>query len=192
MCWTEITWNAPHNRWNVERPTGPDYRCDIFKDEVQTAGQVGPIDRQPTPTPRTPAPSTEDKREESEDFKGTVESGVPGNTTEEEGLANLAESIHINPPVMATMTEPAEIITEGSTYLRQEITGGINPHVMIRMLRVMGLVPPPYVITSNRFRLFPLFPPLTLLPCSGLICDNTPLDLFQLCLVVSRFVMTTL
>ncbi len=68
----------------------------------------------------------EDKREESEDSKGTVESGIPGNTTEEEGLANLAESIHINPPVMATMTEPTEIITERSTYLRQEITGEIN------------------------------------------------------------------
>src|SRR6266702_3666362 len=22
VCWTEITWNAPHNRWNIERPTG--------------------------------------------------------------------------------------------------------------------------------------------------------------------------
>ncbi len=30
--------------------------------------------------------------------------------------------------------------------------------VMIRTLRVMGLVPPQYVITSYRFRLFPLFP----------------------------------
>ncbi len=40
VCWTEITWNAPNNRWNIERPTGPDYRCDIFEDEVQTMGQV--------------------------------------------------------------------------------------------------------------------------------------------------------
>ncbi len=63
---------------------------------------------------------------------------------------------------------------------------------MIRTLRVMGLVPPQYVITLYRFRLFPLFPPLTLLPRSGLICENTPFDLFQLCLVVSRFVMLAL
>ena len=33
-----------------------------------------------------------------------------------------------------------------------------NQPVMIRTLRVMGLVPPQYVITSYRFRLFPLFP----------------------------------
>ncbi len=119
MCWTEITWNAPQNRWNVERPTGPDYRCDIFEDEVQTAGQVGLIDGQLLPTPRTPAPSTEDEEEgRSEGSNNTIESGVPGNTTEEERLADLAESIHINLPVMTTMTKPVEIIMEEPTYLR--------------------------------------------------------------------------
>ncbi len=102
------------------RPTGLDYRCDIFEDKVQTAGQVGPINGQPVPTPRTPAPSTEDEEEErrSEDSENTVESGAPGNTTKEERLADLAESIHINPPAMTTMTEPVEIMTEGSTYLQ--------------------------------------------------------------------------
>ncbi len=118
MCWTKITWNTPQNRWNVERPTGPDYRCDIFEDEVQTAGQVGPVDGQPSQTPRTPAPSTEDEEEGSKGSKNTVESGAPGNTTKEERLADLAESIHINPPAMATMTEAAEVIVEEPTYLR--------------------------------------------------------------------------
>ncbi len=129
MCWTEITWNVPQNRWDVVRPTGPDYRCDIFEDEVQTAGQVGQIDGQQIPTPQTPAPSTEDEDEErgSEGSENTAETGIPGNTTEEEGLANLAESIHINPPEMTTMTEPVEIRTEGATYLRREVVGDINP-----------------------------------------------------------------
>ncbi len=130
VCWTEITWNAPQNRWDVIRPTGPDYRCNIFEDEVQTAGQVGPINGQQPPTPRTPAPSTEDEEEEergSERSENTAETGVPGNTTEEEGLADLAESIHINPPEMTTMTEPVEIITEGSAYLRREVVGEIHP-----------------------------------------------------------------
>jgi len=117
VCWTEITWNSPLNRWDIERLTGPDYRCDIFEDKVQTAGQVGPIDRQPTLTPRTPAPSTEDEEEGSENSDNTVESGVPGNTTEEEQLADLAESIRINPPIMATMTEPVGIMVEEPTYL---------------------------------------------------------------------------
>jgi len=118
VCWTEITWNAPQNRWDIERPTGPDYRCNIFEDKVQTAGQVGPIDGQLPQTPRTLAPSTEDEEEGSENSDNTIESGVPGNTTEEERLADLAESIHINPPAMTTMTEPVDTMTEEPTYLR--------------------------------------------------------------------------
>jgi len=143
VCWTEITWNAPNNRWDIVRPTGPDYWCNIFENEVQTAGQVGPIDGQPAPTPRTPAPSTDDKEEEerrSEDSNNTIESGVPGNTTEEEGLANLAESIHINPPAMTTMMEPVEIITEGSTYLRREVTNEIHPQMGHQVHRVANTV----------------------------------------------------
>ncbi len=137
MCWTEITWNAPQNRWDVIRPTGPDYRCDILEDEVRTAGQVGQIDRQQIPTPQTPAPSTDDEEEErgSENSENTAETGVPGNTTEEEGLANLAESIHINPPEMATMTEPVEVMMEGATYLRQEVVGEIHPQTGHRVYR---------------------------------------------------------
>ncbi len=63
---------------------------------------------------------------------------------------------------------------------------------MIRTLQVMGLVPPQYVTTSYRFCLFPLFPLPILLPHSSLIYDNTPLDLFQLCLVVSCLVVSAL
>jgi len=136
VCWTEITWNAPQNRWSVDRPTGPDYRCDIFEDKVQTAGQVGPIDGQPLPTPRTPAPSTEDEDEGSERSDNTIESGVPGNTTEEEGLAQLAESIHINPPAMTTMTEPVET----TAFLRREVTDEINPHTGRRIERIANVV----------------------------------------------------
>src|SRR6266702_1554692 len=38
----------------------------------------------------------------------------------------------------------------------------------------------------------PLVPPSVLLPHSGLIYDNTPFDLFQLCLDVSRLVVSAL
>jgi len=138
VCWTEITWNAPQNRWNVERPTGPDYRCDIFENEVQTAGQVGPIDGQPPQNLRTPAPSTEDEEEGSEHSDNTVESGAPGNTTEEEGLANLAESIHINPPVMTTVMEPARV--EEPVFLRREATNEINPHTGHRIAHVANIM----------------------------------------------------
>ncbi len=93
------------------------------------------IDRQNASIPRTLAPSTEDEEEEreSEDSRDTPETGVPGNTTEEEGLAELAESIRINPPEMTTMMEPVEIVTEGATYLRCEVVEEINPQTGHRM-----------------------------------------------------------
>jgi len=130
VCWTEITWNAPQNRWNIDRPAGPDYCCDIFEDKVQTTGEVGPIDGQPLQTPRTPAPSTDEGSKGSEHSNNTVESGAPGNTTEEERLADLAESIHINPPIMATMTETREQVQvqEEPSYLRWELTEGIDQY----------------------------------------------------------------
>jgi len=137
VCWTKITWDAPQARWNVERPIGPDYRCNIFEDEVQMAGQVGPIDRQSPLNPRTPAPSTEDDMEVSHS-EGTVESGRPGNTTEEEGLAELAKSIHINPP-MATMTGE-QIFVKEPAYVQQEITEDINPHMGHRNEQVANIV----------------------------------------------------
>ena len=132
VCWCEITWNAPEAVWNVVRPAGPDYRCDIFEDEVQTSRNLGAIDRHPSLTPRTPTPSTDSGEEEegegSKNSKNMVESGQPGNTTEEEGLANLAESIHINPPEMATITEAPR--TEGT----------IHEHTGHRIERIVNIV----------------------------------------------------
>ncbi len=71
----------------------------------------------------------EDEEEGSKHSKNTVESGAPGNTTKEERLANLAESIHINLPLMATMTETEEQVVQEPTYLRREIMEGINPYM---------------------------------------------------------------
>jgi len=106
--------------WNVVRPAGPDYHCNIFEDKVQTAENIGAIDGHPPPAPRTPAPSTDSQEEqESEQSDNTIESERPGNTTEEEGLTNLAESIHINSPEMATMTEVPrmeEVIDENTGH----------------------------------------------------------------------------
>ncbi len=100
---------------------------------------MGPIDGQPPRTSRTPAPSTEDEDGESERSDNTIESGAPGNTTEEERLANLAESIHINPPIMATITEPTRTI-EGPVLLRREVTDEINPHTGHRIKRIANTV----------------------------------------------------
>ncbi len=69
-----------------------------------------------------------------------IESGAPGNTTEEEQLADLAKSIHINPPVMTTMTEPVGVLTEEPTYLRQEVMDEINQYTRHRARRVANIV----------------------------------------------------
>ncbi len=56
--------------------------------------------------PRTPAPSTTDSSERDMSEQGSATTGEPGDTTEENQLVALAESIHINPPVeMTTITE---------------------------------------------------------------------------------------
>jgi len=103
---------------------------------VQTAGQVGPVDGQPPQTPRTPAPSTEDEDKGSEHSKNTIESGAPRNTTEEERLANLAESIHINPP-MTTMTETME---PEANYIRREMTEEIHLQMGHRIRHITNIV----------------------------------------------------
>ena len=138
LCWCEITWNAPENLWNVVRPAGPDYRCDIFKDEVRTAGNVGAIDGQVPPTPRTPTPSTdscEEDRQESEGSEDTIKSGHPGDTGEEEALANLAEFIQIRSLVMATMTEAPhmeEVINEQTGHRIQRIVNIVDDEAAMR------------------------------------------------------------
>ncbi len=45
FCWCEVTWSVLHQCWNVTRPTGDDYWCDIFEDEVIYNGDQGHIDR---------------------------------------------------------------------------------------------------------------------------------------------------
>ncbi len=122
--------------WNIVWPAGLDYRCDIFEDEVQTSGNVGAIDGQLPPTPRTPAPSTDSREEQgSEHLEDTIESGQPGNTTEEEGLADLAESIHINLPEMATMTEEPrteELIDDNTGHRIRRIANIVDDEVALR------------------------------------------------------------
>ena len=130
FCWCEVTWSVFHQRWNVTRPTGDEYRCDIFENEVIRDGDQGPIDEQEDgennsilQNPRTPAPSTVDNSEEEESDRESVTTGEPGNTTEESQLAALAESIHIHPPEeMTTITEP---VRERIAQIKNPV---IDPH----------------------------------------------------------------
>jgi len=47
---------------------------------------------------------------------------------EEDRLAELAESIHINPPAMTTMTKTREQVCEEPTYFRREVVEDINEY----------------------------------------------------------------
>ncbi len=77
--------------------------------------------------------------ERSEQLEGTVESGAPRNTTEEERLASLAESIHIHLPPMATTTETREqIIKEPVSYFRREMTGEIHLHMGHQIVNIVN------------------------------------------------------
>src|SRR6266702_4978975 len=163
VCWCEITWNAPENLWNVVRPAGPDYRCDIFEDEVRTGGNVGAIDGHVPPSPRTPAPSTDSREEdqESERSAETIESGHPGNTTEEEGLANLAKSIHIDSPAMATMTEAPyveEVINDEMGHRVRRIANTVDDEAAMRRAREPDRPDPP----SGGPEQLPELPPIRL------------------------------
>ncbi len=135
FCWCEVTWSTSQQRWNVTRPTGDEYRCNIFEDEVIYDGDQGPIDRQEDDNsilqnPRTPAPSTIDGSERDTSEQGSATTGEPGDTTEESQLAALAELIHINPPAeMTTVTEP----------VRERIAHVENPVINPRTGHVQGM-----------------------------------------------------
>ncbi len=129
FCWCEVTWSVFHQHWSVTRPTGDEYRCDIYENEVIRDGDQGPIDGQEEndsilQNPRTPAPSTVEDSDGNESEQELVTTGEPGDTTEESQLAALAESIHINPlEEMTTITEP---VRERITQIENPI---INPHM---------------------------------------------------------------
>jgi len=132
ICWCEVAWSTIQQRWNVTRPTGDEYRCDIFKDEVIHDGDQGPIDGQEDDNsilqnPRTPTPSTTDGSEENPLEQGSATTGEPGDTTEESQLVALAESIHINPPAeMTTITEP---VRERIAHIENPIINQQTGHV---------------------------------------------------------------
>ena len=96
LCWVEIAWNAPQNYWDVLRPAGLEYCCDIPECDVQTRGNWGPIDGQDetnaSGSSRTPAPS-EASEETAEDDESESEQHEQEAAIEE--ITELAEQIAI-------------------------------------------------------------------------------------------------
>ncbi len=60
---------------------------------------------------------------------------------EEERLANLAESIHINPPAMTTMTKTREhVLNKEANYLRREVMEDISPQTGHQIRQVANII----------------------------------------------------
>ncbi len=94
-------------------------------------------------------------------MEDTIESGQPRNTTEEEGLANLAESIHINPPEMATMTEEPrteELVDENTGHRIRRIANIVDDEAALRRATGPNRADPP----SGGPEQLPELPPIRL------------------------------
>ncbi|KAI9449531.1 hypothetical protein BJY52DRAFT_1227715 [Lactarius psammicola] len=116
-CWTEVAWSPCRGRWDVLRPTGPEYRCNILQSKVTHRDQWGPIDG--TESDSAPAPS--DASEEATTTEDDI--GDRPDAEEAQQLQRINE-IHINS--LAAQAEnivigsPAAMAMETRTYTEEE------------------------------------------------------------------------
>ena len=106
VCWVETTWNLIDRRWDVIRPLGLQYKCDIYE-PIPHVSDWGPLDGQEVQN----EPQSDDSHTDSGDLKHTSQGEVSQgpNTTHAStdpvvtDLALAAESIHLY-ELMATFT----------------------------------------------------------------------------------------
>ncbi|KAH9030777.1 hypothetical protein EDB85DRAFT_2146507 [Lactarius pseudohatsudake] len=135
VCWVEIMWNPIDNRWDVVRPAGRNFNCDIDARGLPNREQWGQIDGRPeeepsTSEPRTPAPSKtsrEDDQTEADDEESEVAA-----VTQTAELLHITEPevIHIRSPVaaaMATITQEETLINEEVRRIREEANAVLLP-----------------------------------------------------------------
>ena len=109
-CWVEITWNPIDRRWDVIRPLGPQYQCNIYE-PIPHVSDWGPLDGQEAPNkPSDDSHSTSEHTSQGEVSQGpnTTHASTDPVVTD---LALAAESIHIYEP-MATFTMQAAVQEE--------------------------------------------------------------------------------
>ena len=114
VCWVETTWNPIDRRWDVIRPLGPQYQCDIYE-PIPHVSDWGPLDGQEVHNEPPSNDSHSDSDASEHTSQGEVSQGP--NTTHAStdsvvtDLALAAESIHIYEP-MATFTMQAAVQEE--------------------------------------------------------------------------------
>ncbi|KAH9025153.1 hypothetical protein EDB85DRAFT_2149956 [Lactarius pseudohatsudake] len=114
ICWAEVAWNPPLQRWDVNRPAGPEFRCDIDRCKIPSREDWGRLDGQEMPSSQAaPEATSESETDTGEDESEEVHlSNV--NPEEQEELAQLtaAVTIHERPNVPAessSLPEPEDI-----------------------------------------------------------------------------------
>ncbi|KAH9033276.1 hypothetical protein EDB85DRAFT_1890337 [Lactarius pseudohatsudake] len=107
ICWVEVAWNPPLQRWDVNRPAGSEFCCDINRHWGQLNGQETPSSQAaPEATSESETDTGEDKSEE--DHLSNV------NPEEQEELARLTAAVTIHerpntPAEFSSLLEPEDI-----------------------------------------------------------------------------------
>ncbi|KAH9017061.1 hypothetical protein EDB85DRAFT_2155444 [Lactarius pseudohatsudake] len=114
ICWAEVAWNPPLQRWDVNRPAGSEFRCDIDRREIPSQEDWGRLDGQETPSSQAaPEAASESETDTGED-ESEEDHLSNVNPEEQEELAQLtaAVTIHERPNTPAEfnpLPEPEDI-----------------------------------------------------------------------------------
>ncbi|KAH9059802.1 hypothetical protein EDB87DRAFT_1577340 [Lactarius vividus] len=101
LCWVEVTWNPVDHRWDVVRPAGPNYHCNINIRDI--------------PTDRNSWGCIDGQTKESES-----ESQTPEESENEQSLVQQAESLRIQEPETINVLSPATNMAT-ATYTTEQL-----------------------------------------------------------------------
>ncbi|KAH9039631.1 hypothetical protein EDB85DRAFT_2141138 [Lactarius pseudohatsudake] len=114
ICWAEVAWNPPLQRWDVNRPAGSEFHCDIDRHEIPSREDWGRLNGQEMPSSQA-APEAASKSETDTGEDESKEDHLSNvNPEEQEELARLtaAVTIHERPNTPAEfnpLPEPEDI-----------------------------------------------------------------------------------
>ncbi|KAH9011279.1 hypothetical protein EDB85DRAFT_2160181 [Lactarius pseudohatsudake] len=114
ICWAKVAWNPPLQRWDVNRPAGPEFHCDIDRHEIPLREEWGRLDGQDTPSSQAvPADASESETDTGED-ESEEDHLSNVNPKEQEELAQLAAGVTIHeepdaPAEFSSLHQPKEI-----------------------------------------------------------------------------------
>ncbi|KAH9040495.1 hypothetical protein EDB85DRAFT_2173781 [Lactarius pseudohatsudake] len=114
ICWAKVAWNPPLQRWDVNRPAGSEFCCDINRREIPSREDWGRLDGQETPSSQAAPEAASESETDTEEDESEEDHLSNVNPEEQEELARLtaAVTIHERPDVPAessSLPEPEDI-----------------------------------------------------------------------------------